>query len=182
MENFDALLNDILENPELILQKDLSDEQIFELQKRISPYKNFSSDGLEDPNFKKILIFSYTNLKEEYLKKFLMTSLIGFMFQMKHELEIDNELLKFTNTPYIDRINKILEEANAISNVVAKSSEEGIVESDTEIDTMLKKISDLLQACSDNGKNSTNDMGCLQLAQELDKLNRMKEFFATRRK
>jgi hypothetical protein len=107
MENFESLLNDILENPELILQKDLTEEQLFELQRQISPYKNFSSEGLDDPNFKKILVFSYTNLKEEYLKKFLMTSLIGFIFQMQNELEIDSSLLKFTNASYIKKINQI---------------------------------------------------------------------------
>ena len=105
-----------------------------------------------------------------------MTSLIGFMFQMKHELEIDNELLKFTNTPYIDRINKILEEASAISNVVAKSSEEDIVDnivtnleegavgtqvSDVQrINTaaleLLKEISNNLEFPEDSGKAIIN--------------------------
>lgn len=107
-DNFESLLNDILENPELILQKDFTDDQIFELQKRISPYKNFSSEGVDDPNFKKILIFSYTNLKEEYLKKYLMTSLIGFIFQIKNEVEIDIKDRVFADNAKINKINKII--------------------------------------------------------------------------
>lgn len=158
MENFDDLLNDILENPELILQKDLTEEQLFALQRQISPYKNFSSEGLDDPNFKKILVFSFTNLKEEYLKKFLMTSLIAFIFQMKDELEIDSSLLKFTHTQCIEKINKILEEANAVAeetNAVAEDETKQVSDV-SRINTtaleLLKELSNNLEFPEDSGK------------------------------
>jgi hypothetical protein len=89
--NFDSLVKDILENPELILQQDFSEDDLIEIQKRINPYSSFSAEGIDTPNFKKLLVCSYTNLREEYIKKFLMTSIIGFIYQMFNEYEIEQE-------------------------------------------------------------------------------------------
>ena len=109
--DFDSLIKDIIDNPELLFEKNLTDEQLIELQNKISPYKSFSSKELEDPNYKKILVCSYTNLREEYLKKLLMTSLIGFIFQIKNEYEVDQSIKLFSpkNDKKLEIVNKLLE-------------------------------------------------------------------------
>ena len=85
--NFDKLLQDVMENPELLLDSNqITNEQIVELQKRMNPYIGLS--GLTDPNTKQVAVCSYTNLREDYLRRFTMTSLIGFVFQMLHEYEV----------------------------------------------------------------------------------------------
>jgi hypothetical protein len=109
--NFDLLVKDILENPELILQTDLSEDDLLEIQKRINPYSSFSTENIDNPNFKKILICSYTNLREEYIKKFLITSIIGFIYQIFDEYEINQvDRQVFNNTfSEINEIKKIIQ-------------------------------------------------------------------------
>lgn len=92
MENvdFDKLLNDVMENPELLLDaSNISNEQILELQKRMNPYIGLT--GAYDPENKQSAVCSYTNLREDYLRRFTMTSLVGFIFQMLHEYEVPKE-------------------------------------------------------------------------------------------
>lgn len=87
--DFNKLLSDVMENPELLLDSNnISNEQILELQKRMNPYVSLTG---YDPDNKQIAVCSYTNLREDYLRRFTMTSLIGFIFQMLHEYEVPKE-------------------------------------------------------------------------------------------
>jgi len=126
--DFDSLINDIINNPELLFEKNLTDEQLIEIQNKISPYKSFCSKELEDPNYKKILVCSYTNLREEYLKKLLMTSLIGFIFQIKNEYEVEKSIQLFSpnNDKKITIVDKLLAAAideDTISELLELKSE-----------------------------------------------------------
>ena len=86
--NFDSLLNDILENPELIMQKDFSQEQLLKIQKKLNPYSNIACAPIINEQ-RKVVACSYTNLREDYLKRLTMTSLVGFLYQMYNEWEVD---------------------------------------------------------------------------------------------
>jgi len=89
-DDFDSLLQDVLSNPEKILDSNyINDTQLLELQKRINPYMNLSENT--DPNIKNIAVCSYTNLREDYLRRFTMTSFVGFIFQVLHEYEVPKE-------------------------------------------------------------------------------------------
>jgi hypothetical protein len=129
--DFDSLIKDIIDNPELLFEKNLTDEQLIELQNKISPYKSFSSKELEDPNYKKILVCSYTNLREEYLKKLIMTSLIGFIFQIKNEYETDQSIRLFL--PPNDKKIAILDK------LLASSVDEDTINELTELKNELTK-------------------------------------------
>lgn len=86
MADFDKLLKDVTENPELILDaSSITEEQLFELQKRINPYINLtdSTNGI-----KQAAVCSYTNLREDYIKRFTMTSMISFIYQLLDEYEV----------------------------------------------------------------------------------------------
>lgn len=93
--NFDSLISDIMENPERILDPSLTDEQILEVQKRLNPYAGIAGPppALEK---KKIAAVSYTNLREDYLRRFTLTSLVGFIYQMFREWEVPAELRRWT--------------------------------------------------------------------------------------
>ena len=89
---FDELLSEIQSgNLNNIQDKilDLSDEQLDELLTKVQPYKSLGPA----PN-NKFVLGSVINLREEYLKKLLMTALIGFVFQMNSEYSISEEELK----------------------------------------------------------------------------------------
>lgn len=90
MDDFSKLLSDITENPELVLTSQLTDEQILELQKRINPYSYVPNADPRNPH-KKVAVVSYTNLREDYLRKFAMTSLVGFIYKAASEYEVPAE-------------------------------------------------------------------------------------------
>jgi hypothetical protein len=87
--DFDKLVKDVIENPELISDPStITDEQLFELQKKINPYVNLN-DSI--PGVKQAAICSYTNLREDYIKRFTMTSMISFIYQLLDEYEVPKE-------------------------------------------------------------------------------------------
>lgn len=73
MADFDDLLNDVIADSSKIDQ--LTDEQVVELRKKISPY------GRTVTGEKNLCCMSVINVKEEYMKKWLTTALIGFLFR-----------------------------------------------------------------------------------------------------
>ena len=92
--DFDALVADILEDPEKILSADLSPETVLELQKRINPYAGLGGPPA-DVERKRIAAVSYTNLREDYLRRFTATSLVGFIFQVLKEWEVPAEVRRW---------------------------------------------------------------------------------------
>ena len=88
--DFDALLGDIMENPERLLDESLTTEQILEIQKRLNPYAGIAGPA-PSPERKRVAAVSYTNLREEYLRRFTATSLVGFLYQMLAEWEVPAE-------------------------------------------------------------------------------------------
>lgn len=91
MENdFEKLVEDVIKNPELLLNPDLiSNDQLIELQKKLNPYVNLTTNSDE----RQVAVCSYTNLREDYIRRFTMTSLVTFLFQVLHEYEIPKEKL-----------------------------------------------------------------------------------------
>lgn len=92
LEDFKNSLNDIIKdletNPDII--NDMSPEQVLEVEKHLNPY-NATIFGPE-----KYTCVSFTNLKEKYMQKLLMTALIGFTYQMASEYVVEDEDLKET--------------------------------------------------------------------------------------
>lgn len=90
MDNFTEEINNIIkeieENPNKL--EELSEEQISEIQKKLNPY------GATLYGDEKYTCVSFTNLKEKYLQKLLMTSLVGFCYQMCDEYTIDDDELE----------------------------------------------------------------------------------------
>jgi len=87
---FADLLADIMENPERVLDKAITPEQVIELQKRLNPYAYVAGDA-ENAEHKRSVAASYTNLRADYLQRFTMTSLVGFLFRTLDEWEVPVE-------------------------------------------------------------------------------------------
>ena len=87
MEDIDALWKKIQENPDYVNSEEITDEQIIEIQKRVNPYATLK--GMS--NVTDDLVMSVVNLKDSFMKRFLMTSLVGFIYQMAHEYEVPVE-------------------------------------------------------------------------------------------
>src|ERR1700678_2283776 len=66
-----ALLDDIRQNPERIMDASISVEQILELQKQINPYA-FIAGNKTKLVTKHVAAVSYTNLRADYIKRFTM--------------------------------------------------------------------------------------------------------------
>jgi hypothetical protein len=82
INDFDELLNMVRLDANLV--DDLTDDQVTELRKKMNPYGR----TIEGSN--KLTCLSITNLSENYQKKFLMTSLIGFLYRQCDEHELDD--------------------------------------------------------------------------------------------
>lgn len=85
---FDSLLEDLINDPEEVLRADLTTEQLLELQKRLNPYAGIAGPPRPAGDHKRIVAASYTNLREDYIRRFTMTSMVGFLFQVLEEHEV----------------------------------------------------------------------------------------------
>lgn len=84
-ESFEKLLQDVLEHPERICDESITEEQVLKLQKRISPYSYVADSAGPTDDFRRTAAVSYTNLREDWIRRFTMTSLVGFLFQVYDE-------------------------------------------------------------------------------------------------
>jgi hypothetical protein len=89
LDDFKSQIEDIVKELEVNPDKinELTDEQAIEVDKYLNPY------GATIYGNDKYTCVSFTNLKEKYMQRLLTTSLIGFVYQMSREYEIDDEEL-----------------------------------------------------------------------------------------
>tara|TARA_B110000908_G_scaffold113440_1_gene133078 strand:+ start:3202 stop:5247 length:2046 start_codon:yes stop_codon:yes gene_type:complete len=102
-QDIDALWKDLINDPDKIYQdKTIDNETLIKLQKKINPYsyqKEIEEVTEEDP-IQKVALVSYTNLDEDYQRRFLMTSLIGFIYRMYNEYNLEPDALKYDTLAY----------------------------------------------------------------------------------
>jgi len=72
-----ALTNSLIANPELI--SELSEEDVRELNKHVNPF------GTIAPGKKSHIALSIIDIRETYLRQFLITSLIGYLYRLLEE-------------------------------------------------------------------------------------------------
>ncbi len=154
-EDFDVLVQDIIKNPERLLDKNISDEQILEIQKRLNPYAGIGGiPPVKDK--KKIVACSYTNLREDYIKRFTMTSLIGFVYQIFKEWEVPVEKRRWVppskskevTEPFTPSMLVQMLEANLAIAKEAELSSKGVASSVEEADKIYGKTTGLMYAAT----------------------------------
>ena len=90
-QDIDSLINDLKSHPDKIFDTDLSEEQLLNITKKISPYSYIKprDDSADDEIT--LAAISHTNLEEDYQRRFLMTSMVGFIYRMYDEFQIESE-------------------------------------------------------------------------------------------
>jgi hypothetical protein len=82
INDFDELLDMVKLDANLV--DGLTEDQVTGLRKKLNPYGS-TINGKDD-----LTCMSVTNLSEQYMKRFLMTSLIGFLYRQCDEYELDD--------------------------------------------------------------------------------------------
>ena len=88
-ENIDDLLENLLKDPEKFLEEGGYDEETqLKLLKKLNPY-GISNKKYEEK--KKVAYTSFTNLEQDYMERFQMTSMVGFIYKMMKEYQVDRK-------------------------------------------------------------------------------------------
>lgn len=111
LDDFDELLGMVRADSSLI--DTLTDEQVTELRKKMNPYGR-TIEGKD-----KLTCLSITNLSEQYMRKFLMTSLIGFLYRQCDE----HELADGEPTSPLDDFNDFMEKFSLARDAALVSAE-----------------------------------------------------------
>lgn len=90
-----SIIEELEVNPDKI--NELTDEQVIEVDKYLNPY------GATIYGDEKYTCISFTNLKEKYMQRLLTTGLIGFLYQMNKEYEIDDDDLNENYKKELDK-------------------------------------------------------------------------------
>lgn len=88
----------------------MSDKEILELRKQLNPY------GRTIEGSDKILTFSYTDLRHEYIKKMVTTCMIGFLNRMCDEWKVPDGIPVIPVYEYTQNPEKIDEFEKTLSN------------------------------------------------------------------
>ena len=120
--NFDALISELRDNPERVHSLDLTDEEMLKLQDHINPYMRIVGPE-RDPDRPRVVAASFTNLREDYLRRFTMTSLVGFVYRMFEEWAVQPETrrwvppkVKGESKPFT--VDEIADRANSLQENV----------------------------------------------------------------
>ena len=122
--DFDNLLNMVKLDSKLV--DTLTDEQVTELRKRMNPYGR-TIEGSGD-----FTCLSITNLSEKYMQRFLMTSLVAFLYRQCDEYLLDDgepPCRMDSYEEYIERHTQVNDDAAAAKMALAE--EKGQTEADT---------------------------------------------------
>jgi hypothetical protein len=88
----------------------LSDDEVLEMRKKLNPYGR----TIEGSN--KILTFSYTDLRHEYMKKMVTTSMIGFLNRMCDEWKVPDGIPVIPVYEYMQNPEKLDEFEKTLSD------------------------------------------------------------------
>lgn len=106
--DIDALWKNLIDDPEKIYQdKSIDNETLIKLGKKINPYSYQKEiQPTEEDDTSKVALISYTNLDEDYQRRFIMTSLVGFIYRMFSEYQIEEDERKWNIVDQHDTVNK----------------------------------------------------------------------------
>lgn len=111
IDDFDKLLDMVRLDANLV--DDLTEDQVTELRKKMNPYgRTIEGSG-------KFTCLSITNLSELYTKRFLMTSLIGFLYRQCDEHELDEGEPPI----HLDDFSEFMDSYNAAETAAVKSKQ-----------------------------------------------------------
>ena len=111
-KEIDSLIDELIRNPSKLSEIDLSDEVLTELSKELGKKKGLNPYSLVNPEMEakqrldepiyNAAYCSYTNLSQDYISRFTMTGMVGFIYRMFKEYEVDPKLRCYVDDKKID--------------------------------------------------------------------------------
>jgi len=151
MEDIDRLYNEILKNPERIKGSDITPEQVKEIKKRLNTY---SCTIKNNPNHYSLM--SFTNWRVEYIKRFLTTALVGYLFRAHEETEVPPDVRRWDG-PFMESDPISEENLLKLSDEIADITKQYREEKDEKKKQVLHYI--LTQRLVKNGKVAEPALG-----------------------
>jgi len=93
--NIDALVAALTADPEAAKNLDLTVEDMIEVQGALNPYARIAGPR-HDPRRPRVAALSFTNLREDYIRRFTMTGLVAFVWRMYEEHTVEPETRRWT--------------------------------------------------------------------------------------
>ena len=85
----ETLIAELQENPDKIYNTDISEEDLLKIGKKLNPYSYIKPRDDSAGDDMSIAAISHTNLTEDYIRRFLMVSMVGFIHRMGDEYQIE---------------------------------------------------------------------------------------------
>lgn len=100
MSDIKDLIAELIANPSKVHDKSI-ENKLPEVVKALSQYKAVTASSQDN---KKCALMSYTNLQEEYMKRYLMTSLVGFVYRMFDEFSVPEEFRTWDDVHVAEKV------------------------------------------------------------------------------
>ena len=100
-EEFQKLLDQVMSDPDSITAEDsnIPDDKLYALYKHLSQYSRMACEEPTGP-VKNVSYVSISNVRESYMRRFIMTGMVGYIYQMLKEHRIEeNERSWFPSAP-----------------------------------------------------------------------------------
>ena len=145
---FEKLLSAITEDPEAFERGDIevSEEDVIRAHAALNPYNRIIEKPDPDAVSKTVVAASFTNLREDYIKRNVVTGFVGFSYQMLDEWEPSSEVLNwqsdvaptkaFSITDTVKHLTAALELAKAAE--IAESNAAAVKAAALEMDVVLQ--------------------------------------------
>lgn len=124
---FEKLLNDVIENPNSIIEGDFDFETMKKLKEEISKGLILPQDANQPT---RAAAFNFHNMRESYYQKFSMTTLIAFIFQcnFEHQIPLEkrlwkSELVDDEKPIELDEIITFLEKTLEVTKIAKKAKD-----------------------------------------------------------
>ena len=89
--DIENMINELKANPDKVFDTSITEDQLLNITKKISPYSYIKPrDDSRDDEIT-LAAISHTNLEEDYMRRFLMTSMVGFTYRMYDEFQIEKD-------------------------------------------------------------------------------------------
>lgn len=102
-----TLIASLKDDPEADVLDGLDNESLSLLQRAINPYAKIAGPKY-DPENPEDILFSVTNVREDYARRFALTAVIGFMFRMQREWKVNEKKRRWKPdlSDKFDKMNK----------------------------------------------------------------------------
>lgn len=164
----DDLVNDyfskFMDDPNMINSDDvkLTDEQWIKLYSMFTPYGHMACDPPKDESIEQSAFISHVNIRDTFNKRLNMTGLVGFMYQMLHEFQVEEDVRSWFPKEPEYRTQFTLERLKSIASVIGMKvvqaeQAQAAYEKQVQVHLLLDEAREKLEAKKARGEEWTDD-------------------------